>query len=287
VEDGGERRITSYNGWLVEERTVRRPERLEVGGDDVPTISGWVMLPQNYDPAGRYPAILQIHGGPKTAYGDVFFHEMQYLAGAGYVVFYCNPRGSDGRGNDFADIRGRYGTVDYQDIMRFTDAVVARYPSIDPQRLGVAGGSYGGFMTNWIVGHTERFRAAVSQRSISHWLSFFGTTDIGYFFGPDQVSATPWQSPERLAEQSPLTYAERVNTPTMFVHSDQDYRCWMAEALQMFTALRLRGVDTRLCLFRGENHELSRSGKPSQRLRRLQEIRRWFDEYLAETAPST
>jgi dipeptidyl aminopeptidase/acylaminoacyl peptidase len=284
VDERDERRITSHNGWLIGERSVRQPEPLEVGGENVPTISGWVMLPHNYDAGGRYPAILQIHGGPKTAYGDVFFHEMQYLAGAGYVVFFCNPRGSDGRGNDFADIRGSYGTVDYEDIMRFTDAVLTQYPSIAPDRLGVAGGSYGGFMTNWIIGHTDRFRAAVSQRSIAHWQSFFGTTDIGYYFCPDQTAATPWESPERLAEQSPLTYAERVSTPTLFIHSDQDYRCWMAEALQMFTALRLRGVETRLCLFRGENHELSRSGKPSQRLRRLEEIRRWFDEHLGDEA---
>jgi dipeptidyl aminopeptidase/acylaminoacyl peptidase len=135
-------------------------------------------------------------------------------------------------------------------------------------------------MTNWIIGHTDRFRAAVSQRSISNWVSKFCTTDIGYFFVEDQNQATPWSDVDVLWNASPLKYADRVKTPTLFIHSEQDYRCWVPEGIQMFTALKYHGIDARLCLFRGENHELSRSGKPKHRIRRLREMKEWFDTYL-------
>jgi dipeptidyl aminopeptidase/acylaminoacyl peptidase len=137
-------------------------------------------------------------------------------------------------------------------------------------------------MTNWIIGKTDRFKAAASQRSISNWVSMGYTTDIGYFFAPDQVGATPWTDQEKLWYHSPLKYADRVKTPTLFIHSDEDYRCWLPEALQMFTALKYHGVESRLCMFRGENHELSRSGRPKHRQRRLEEITNWFDRFLKE-----
>ena len=146
--------------------------------------------------------------------------------------------------------------------------------------MGVTGGSYGGFMTNWIIGHTRRFKAAASQRSIANWISFFNTTDIGYYFGEDQNAATPWSDLKKVWDQSPLQFADQAVTPTLFIHSDQDYRCWMAEGLQMFYALKYHGVPARLCLFKGENHELSRSGKPLHRIRRLKEITQWMDRYL-------
>lgn len=133
-------------------------------------LDGWILKPADFDEKRTYPAILDIHGGPKTAYGEVFFHEMQFWAGQGYVVFFCNPTGSDGRGDRFADLRGRYGQIDYEDLMAFTDAVLDRVPQIDTRRLGVTGGSYGGYMTNWIIGHTDRFAAAASQRSIANWV---------------------------------------------------------------------------------------------------------------------
>ena len=135
-------------------------------------------------------------------------------------------------------------------------------------------------MTNWIIGHTDRFRAAVSQRSIANWTGYYGTSDIGYFFQPDQTGADPWQDVEKIWGQSPLKYADRVRTPTLFIHSDEDYRCPLPEGLQMFTALRAHGVESRLCMFKGENHELSRSGKPKHRVRRLREITEWFEKYL-------
>ncbi len=241
-----------------------------------------MLKPVDFVEGQKYPAILNIHGGPKTVFGTVFFHEMQFWANQGYFVFFCNPRGSDGKGNEFADIRGQYGTIDYDDLMRFTDLVLEEYPAIDQERLGVTGGSYGGFMTNWIIGHTQRFKAAASQRSISNWISMGYTTDIGYYFAPDQIAATPWTDYEKMWYHSPLKYADRVKTPTLFIHSDEDYRCWLPEALQMFTALKYHGVEAKLCMFRGENHELSRSGKPKHRIRRLQEITSWFDRFLKE-----
>ncbi|NLJ80482.1 MAG: S9 family peptidase [Firmicutes bacterium] len=283
-EQGQETALTEFNAWVAKSRKLSEPRPLSVETAPGVTIDGWVLFPVDYDPGRKYPGILNIHGGPKTVYGPVFFHEMQYWANQGYFVFFCNPRGSDGRGNEFADIRGKYGTVDYEDLMSFTDFVLERHPNIDEERLAVAGGSYGGFMTNWIIGHTDRFKAAASQRSISNWFSMGYTADIGYFFVDDQIGASPWSDWEKLWAQSPLKYADQVQTPTLFIHSEEDYRCWLPEGLQMFTALKYHGVQSRLCLFRGENHELSRSGKPRQRRRRLEEITNWFQRFLGENS---
>lgn len=277
---GEEHPLTALNTHIMLEHNYARPEALNFTNSEGVEIQGWVMRPVNWREGEYYPTILNIHGGPKTVYGTVIFHEMQYWAGLGFGVIFCNPTGGDGRGAEFADIRGRYGLIDYDDIMAFTDAALAAHDWIDQARLGVTGGSYGGFMTNWIIGHTGRFKAAVSQRSISNWVSMMNTTDIGYYFAPDQTAADPWTDIDAMWEQSPLKYANRVTTPTLFIHSDEDYRCWMAEALQMYTALQIHGVETRLCLFHGENHELSRSGKPRHRIRRLREITAWFEKYL-------
>ncbi|MDL2248406.1 S9 family peptidase, partial [Tyzzerella sp. OttesenSCG-928-J15] len=234
----------------------------------------------DYEAGKKYPAILDIHGGPKAAFGDSFFHEMQYWANQNYFVLFCNPRGSDGKGNEFADIRGKYGTIDYDDIMQFVDECLKKYPDINEDKLGVTGGSYGGFMTNWIIGHTDRFKAAATQRSISNWIAFNYISDIGYYFGTDQMMAGAWDNVEKLWWHSPLKYLDKAKTPTLVIHSDEDYRCWIPEGYQVFTALKIHGVDTRMCVFHGENHELSRSGKPEHRMRRLKEITEWMDKYL-------
>ena len=280
LSEKAEDQLTHFNEWVMEEKTLSIPEKLTFKTDDDILIEGWLLKPVGFKPGENYPAILNIHGGPKTAYGEVFYHEMQYWANEGYAVFFCNPRGSDGRGNKFADIRGKYGTIDYEDIMDFTDLVLEKYSFIDKERIGVTGGSYGGFMTNWIIGHTNRFKAAASQRSISNWISKFATTDIGYHFVDDQIGATPWNDFDKLWEHSPMKYADKVTTPTLFIHSEEDYRCWLPEGIQMFTSLKYHGVDSRLCMFKGENHELSRSGKPKSRVKRLKEISEWFDKYL-------
>ncbi len=278
LENSSSKKISSFNGKIFENYEISRPEIFDftTNGD---ITKGFVIYPINYDKNKKYPAILDIHGGPKTAYGNIFYHEMQVWANMGYFVIFTNPHGSDGYGNIFADIRGKYGTVDYEDLMNFVDYVVEKYP-IDKNRLGVTGGSYGGYMTNWIIGHTDRFKCAVSQRSISNWISKFGTTDIGYYFNADQNRATPWINHDKLWWHSPVKYADKAKTPTLFIHSVEDYRCWLAEGLQMFTALKYHGVDARLCMFRGENHELSRSGKPKHRIKRLEEITNWFEKYL-------
>lgn len=282
LEEKEEVQLTTFNQWITEEKKLSSPERLTFETSEGIVIEGWIMKPVDFKEEESYPAILNIHGGPKTVYGEIFYHEMQYWANEGYAVFFCNPRGSDGRGNEFADIRGKYGTIDYEDLMKFTDLVIEKYPFIDRERIGVTGGSYGGFMTNWIIGHTNRFKAAASQRSISNWISKFGTTDIGYYFVDDQQSATPWSDYEKLWFHSPMKYADNVTTPTLFIHSEEDYRCWLPEGIQMFTSLKYHGVESRLCMFRGENHELSRSGKPKHRIRRLEEITNWFNKYLKQ-----
>ena len=222
---------------------------------------------------------------------------MQYWSSEGYFVLFCNPRGGDGKGNEFADVRGKYGTIDYDDIMRFTDKMLEQYPAIDPAKVGVTGGSYGGFMTNGIIGHTHRFAAAATQRSIANWLAFNYVSDIGYFFGPDQQAADNWNNPEKLWFHSPLKYLDNAKTPTLVIHSDQDHRCPDVEGYQIFSALKVHGVDARMVLFHGENHELSRSGKPDNREKRLGDtlaplhtasslspcsptITAWMDRYL-------
>jgi len=278
---GEAKRLTDFNGPALADRYVAQPEPLSVKSEGY-DIHGWVLKPFDYDPAKRYPAVFDIHGGPKTVYGSVFYHEMQYWAGKGYFVFFCNPKGSDGGDNDFADIRGGYGDADYKNLMDFADAVLAAYPAIDPRRVCETGGSYGGFMTNWIIGHTDRFCCCASQRSISNWLSFAGVSDIGSYFASDQTGGDLFETPEKLWAQSPLKYAKNVRTPTLFIHSDEDYRCPLEQGLQMYSALVDRDVPARLCLFHGENHELSRSGKPLHRLRRLKEITDWFDTYSGE-----
>ena len=271
-------RVSDFNTAALADCYVAQPEPLQITSCGT-QIGGWVLKPKDFDPQKTYPAVFDIHGGPKTVYGPVFYHEMQLWAGMGYFVFFCNPTGSDGRDNEFADIRGKYGTVDYQNLMDFMDAVLAAYPQIDKTRVCETGGSYGGFMTNWIIGHTDRFCCAASQRSISNWLSFYGTSDIGFYFAADQNDAGLYETPEKLWERSPLKYAKNAVTPTLFIHSDEDYRCPLEQGIQMYASLLDRGVEARMCLFHGENHELSRSGKPKHRLRRLQEITDWFERF--------
>ncbi|MBQ4088287.1 MAG: S9 family peptidase [Clostridia bacterium] len=272
--------VTCYNDKWIEEHSVSTPEYHSFIASDGVEVHGWCMKPAGYEAGKKYPAILHIHGGPRTVFGDVYHHEMQMWANAGYFVFYCNPRGSDGRGNAFGDINGKYGTVDYDNIMEFTDEMLKKYPDIDAGKVGVTGGSYGGFMTNWIIGHTARFACAASQRSIANWIAFEHTSDIGLSFTRNNQDTITRENVDKLWWHSPLKYADNCVTPTLFIHSDRDYRCWMVEGLSMFTALKMHGCESRLCLFKGETHELSRSGKPQNRIRRMEEILGWMDKYL-------
>ena len=271
------RQLTHLNDKPLRGKYIAQPEPLNFTAGDH-EVHGFVLKPLGFEPGKKYPVILDIHGGPKTVYGPVFYHEMQLWAGMGYFVIFCNPTGSDGRG-EFMDILGKYGTVDYDDIMAFCDAALRAWPEMDAANLFETGGSYGGFMTNWIIGHTDRFRACASQRSISNWVSFFGVSDIGIDFTVDQCASTIWPSPEKLWWHSPLKYADRCKTPTLFIHSFEDYRCPIDQGYQMYSALVAHGVETKMVCFRGENHDLSRSGKPLHRIKRLSEITAWFENH--------
>ena len=279
------KRITSLNRDAVKDKYVALPHTIEYVSTGCEQ-KGWVLYPKDYDAKKKYPAVLDIHGGPRAMYTEAFFHEMQVWASHGYFVFFTNICGSDGRDDDYADIRGKYGTVDYENLMDFTDVVIKKYPAIDTDKLCVTGGSYGGFMTNWIVGHTDRFCAAASQRSIANWISLTFIADIGLWFDPGEcgleVDESLFDGFDRMWNSSPLKYIEGAKTPTLFIHSDEDRRCPLPEGMQMMQALAYQNVDTRMCIFHGENHELSRSGKPLHRLRRLQEITDWFDKYTGE-----
>ncbi|AKI96855.1 S9 family peptidase [Kosmotoga pacifica] len=280
---GKSRKLTSFNRWL-NTCLIPVPERFNVVVSDGARIDAWILKPPDFRADRKYPTILEIHGGPKTAYGNAYMHEFQSLASEGYIVLYCNPRGSHGYSSEFADIRGHYGERDFLDIMEVVEHAVNEFPFIDSERLGVTGGSYGGFMTNWIVTHTDIFEAAVSQRSISNFISFYGTTDIGYFFAEDQIGLSKafWEDPEIYIRQSPLFYAPNVETPLLLIHSLEDYRCWVPEAMQFFTALRRLGKEVKMILFPRENHELSRSGLPIHREKRLKAIIDWFNIHLKE-----
>ncbi len=277
IYDTKYRRLTKFNDRIVSGKYIAKPEALNftTAGHE---IHGFVLKPKDYIAGRKYPVILDIHGGPKTVFGPVFYHEMQYWASSGYFVIYCNPTGSDGR-NAFSDIRGKYGTVDFDDIMAFCDEALKAYPDMDEQNFFETGGSYGGFMTNWIIGHTNRFAACASQRSISNWFSFYGVSDIGVIFANDQCASDPWENAEKLWAHSPLRYADKCTTPTLFIHSFEDYRCPIDQGYQMYTALIAHGVEAKMVLFKGENHELSRSGKPLHRIKRLDEITKWFENH--------
>ncbi len=276
--------VSHHNEEALKDTYVAEPQRIDYESEGL-VLHGWVLLPEDFDPAKKYPAVLDIHGGPRCVYSEGFFHEMQVWAAKGFVVMFTNIKGSDGRGDDFADIRGDYGGTDFKNLMDFVDAVLEKYPAIDKDKVCETGGSYGGFMTNWIVTHTDRFCCAASQRSISNWISMSYISDIGPYFGPDQCGAEfgKWfdtDHTEILWKYSPLKYVENAKTPILFLHSDQDYRCPLPEAMQLMQAMTVRGVETRMIVFHGENHELSRSGKPKHRIRRLEEITNWFEQHI-------
>jgi dipeptidyl aminopeptidase/acylaminoacyl peptidase len=273
---GKNTRVTSYAKRGVKGLGFVRPERFTFQASDGAQLDGWLIRSKKEPAKGT---VLQIHGGPRTAYGDALMFEFQFLSESGFNVVFCNPRGSSGYGQDFAlAVVGHYGERDYQDIMEFVEHVVSRF-GLDRSKLYVTGGSYGGFMTNWIVTHTDLFRAAVTQRSISNWVSFYGTSDIGYHFTYDQIGSRPWDNLEKLWDKSPLKYVKNVRTPLLIHHAEMDFRCPIEQAEQLFTALRELGREAVLIRVPEESHELSRSGKPSRRILRLKQILEWFEKH--------
>ena len=275
------RRLTDLTGPALGPIALARPERFEFESLDGWTVEGWVMRPTNPVYGAKAPAVLAIHGGPHAAYGNAFFHEFQVLAAEGYGVVYLNPRGSQGYGERFtAATRHDWGGKDYEDLMRGLDRALAEHPWIDRERLGVAGGSYGGFMTNWIVGHTRRFRAGATMRSISNAYSQWGTSDLAYMKGMWEYPGDPWEAPQFYLERSPITYVREMRTPLLILHSEQDHRCPIEQGEQLFVALKKQGVPTLFVRFPNESHDLSRNGQPRHRLERLRHITAWFRQYL-------
>ncbi len=246
----------------------------------MPAIHGWIMKPIGFEHSKKYPLVLEIHGGPHAMYANAYFHEFQLLAAQGYVVVYGNPRGSQGYGSGFSSCtKGVWGSSDMPDLMAMVDHAIG-LGFVDAERLGVTGGSYGGFMTCWVVGHTDRFKAAVTQRPVTNLYSFYGTSDIGSTFGDYETGGTPWADTEQFLKMSPITYVDKVVTPLLFIHSEQDYRCPIEQSEQMFVALKMLGQETELVRFPNESHGLSRMGKPAHRIERLQAINGWFESHL-------
>ena len=280
-------KLTSFNDELFGQLTITEPEEIWYTSFDGRKIQGWIQKPPSFDASQKYPLILEIHGGPHTAYGNTFTHEFQWMAAKGYVVLYTNPRGSSNYGQEFGNIiQYNYPGDDYKDLMAGVDEVLKK-GYVDGSRLGVTGGSGGGLLTDWVVTQTTRFKAAVSQRDISDWANFWYTADFT-LFTPTWFRKAPFEDPAEFAKRSPITYVEKIQTPLMFILGDEDYRTPPgAGGEDLFRALKYLKRPTVMVRFPAENHELSRSGKPWHRVERLQHIVGWFDKYLMGKATAT
>ena len=278
------KQLTHFNDELFSKLNLTEPEEIWFKSFDGKQVQTWVQKPPDFDPSKKYPLILNIHGGPHTAYGYVFDHEFQWMAAKGYVVVYPNPRGSTTYGQEFGNIiQYNYPGDDYKDLMAAVDTVISR-GYVDETRLGVTGGSGGGLLTNWTIGHTDRFKAAVSQRDISDWADWWYSADFT-LFQPSWFKKPPFEDPEDYRARSPITYINNVKTPLMLILGEADYRTPTgAGGEQMFRALKYRKIPTVMVRFPNETHELSRSGQPWHRIERLQHIVGWFDRWLLGVA---
>ena len=290
LRDGDEVQLTALGERLARRRRMSAPERFLATSADGSEVEAWMIRPTDFQEGKRYPALLNIHGGPFTQYGNRLFDEFQVQAGAGYVVIYSNPRGSAGyseawgratRGpNADVDPGTGWGGVDYEDLMAVTDEAVARFPFIDSERLGVLGGSYGGYMTTWIAAHTDRFKAGCSERACNNVLSLEYGSDVATMFRTD-VGRTHLEDPDEYRRQSPITYVENITMPLLILHSEDDLRCPIIQAEELFVALRMLGRDVEFVRFPGESHELSRSGSPRHRVQRFEIILDFFARHLS------
>jgi dipeptidyl aminopeptidase/acylaminoacyl peptidase len=279
-QNGSQTRITDANKTLWSQLNLTAPEEINYKSFDGIPIQGWIQKPPDFDPKKKYPLILDIHGGPHAAYGWVFDHEFQWMAAKGYVVLYINPRGSTSYGQDFGNIiQYHYPGDDYRDLMAGVDEILKR-GYVDPKKLGVTGGSGGGVLTDWTVTQTDRFAAAVSQRDISNWASWWYTADFT-LFQPNWFKAPPFQDPKDYANRSAITFVEKIHTPMMFVLGQADFRTPQdSGGEQLFRALKFLKRPTAMVVFPRETHELSRSGEPWHRIERLDNIVGWFDKWL-------
>ena len=282
----GERRLTEVGGEFVAERELVSPERFTASSKDGSEVEAWIMRPAGFEEGKKYPVLLNIHGGPFTQYGNKLFDEFQVYSGAGYAVVYANPRGSSGYSETWARaIRGPskggpgMASVDYEDLEAVLDEALGRYEFCDPDRLGVMGGSYGGYMTTWMVAHSDRFKAACSERAVNSWYSMHGSSDVGWMF-KGYIGSFSYEDPEAWLKISPLSYASNITTPLLILHSEADLRCDIEQAEQLFTTLRLLEREVEFVRFPGESHELSRSGNPLHRVQRFEVILEFFDKHL-------
>ncbi len=282
-----EQRVTKFNDALLAEVDLVTPEQLTWKVKDGTTIEGWLMKPVGYTPGRKYPMVLKIHGGPHGAYGTGWFDTFQVLAGAGFFVLYPNPRGSTGYGHDFTyATRGKWGEMDQEDFITGVDTALAKYPDIDPARVGVSGGSYGGFMSNWLTARTDRFAASVTSRSITNWESWYGSSDAQgltdyEFMGP------PWEQRELYRRLSPISYVENVTAPTLIIMGEEDYRTPISDNEQWFVALKKRKVPVELARYPRSAHGLSRDGEPWLLVDRQERIRSWFVHWLIDKPART
>jgi dipeptidyl aminopeptidase/acylaminoacyl peptidase len=277
---GTQKQITQINEKLFSQLNLTAPEELWYTSFDGKKVEGWIQKPPDFDPAKKYPLILNIHGGPHAAYGWVFDHEIQWMAAKGYVVLYPNPRGSTSYGQEFGNIiQYHYPGDDFKDLMAGVDEVLKR-GYVDPKRLGVTGGSGGGLLTNWVIGHTDRFAAAVSQRDIASWADWWYSADFT-LYQASWFKAPPFEDPQDYVNRSPITYIKNVHTPLMLILGEADYRTPPgAGGEEMYRALKYLRRPVIMVRFPGESHELSRSGQPWHRVERLEHIVGWFDKYL-------
>jgi dipeptidyl aminopeptidase/acylaminoacyl peptidase len=284
---GDGKRITSVCDDFVAGRELAPVERFTAKSADGTEVDAWLVRPPDFDETKRYPVLLTIHGGPFSQYGTGFFDEVQVYAGAGYCVLFSNPRGGSGYSEEWGRaIRGTgngdgpgWGTVDFEDVMGVVDTALAKYPFLDADRLGVLGGSYGGYLTSWTVGHTKRFKAALSERSVNNLVSAFGSSDLFWVF-ERQFGGPMWEDVDAWLRMSPATYARDIETPLLIVHSETDLRCNIEQGEHLFILLRLLGKEVEMLRFPAESHELSRSGSPIHRVQRFEAILDWFGRYL-------
>lgn len=283
VAERTEERLTEVNRELLAGLELSVPERFTARAPGGPPVEGWVMKPVGLAAGQRYPAVLSIHGGPMMMYASAFFFEFQLLAAHGIGVIYTNPRGSQGYGEGFCKaIQAEWGNLDYADLMAALDQALAEHPWIDPERLGVGGGSYGGYMTNWIVGHSQRFKAAVSGRGIADWRAMAGTGDGGPYW-MKKAGAAPWEHGRDgwYIQQSPITYVEQVTTPILIEHQENDLRCPVEQADIWYRAIKWVGkAPVKLIKYPDEFHGMTRTGKPWHRIHRLQHVLEWYRQYL-------